>query len=382
MMGELEFFPRAASTIKEADPDIQEADSASTIKEADPDIQGAVSRSTNIAAVAPSTIAEAASTQHHFIMAASNILTSPTEFLGDTGASHHIAHRLDYFSEIFPLPGNFKIHQVQGTVTVTHWGTVILEVDSSHGKKPLRLTNRLYIDSMRFNILSLQKLREAGFIPVYSEIQDKVIIKKRLQNGDLEQVALMSESSKGRLTLDCKILSTQLSAIPSLRMAEALSGSLSMNLLHRRLGHSGEAALHRLLHNNMAIGVSVKPGSKVDFCDSCQLGKLTKPPHPAVAFDHGTSYPLQLVVVDLAGPVTPRSLGGKSYIMGILDVFTRHSWVYFLSHKSHAAEKLKEWIAVAEHQCGKKLFHLRSDKGGEFTSNAFMAWLALHGVTQ
>ena len=172
MMGELEFFPRAASTIKEADPDIQ----------------GAFSTSTNIAVVASSTIkeAEAASTRHHFIMAASNILTSPTDFLGDTRASHHIAHRLDYFSEIFPLPGIFKIHQVQGTVTVTHWGTVILEVDSSHGKKPLRLTNCLYIDSMRFNILSLQKLREAGFIPVYSEIQDKVIIKKKLQNGDLQ----------------------------------------------------------------------------------------------------------------------------------------------------------------------------------------------------
>ena len=147
----------------------------------------------------------------------------------------------------------------------------------------------------------------------------------------------MSESSKGRLTLDGKILSTQPSAIPSLRMAEALSGSLSMNLLHRRLGHGGEAALHQLLHGNMAIGVSVKLGSKVDFCDSCQLGKLTRPPHPPVALDRGTSYPLQLVVVDLAGPVTPRSLeSGKSYIMGILDVFTRHSWVYFLSQKSHA----------------------------------------------
>ena len=194
MMGELEFFPRAASTIKEADPDIQETNSASTIKEPAPDIQGAVSTSTNIAAVASSTIkeAEAASTQHHFIMAASNMLTSPTDLLGDTGASHHIAHRLDYLSKIFPLPGIFKIHQVQGTVTVPHWGRVILEVDSSHGKKPLRLTNCLYIDSMRFNILLLQELREAGFIPVYSEIQDKVIIKKRLQNGDLEQVALMS----------------------------------------------------------------------------------------------------------------------------------------------------------------------------------------------
>ena len=160
----------------------------------------------------------------------------------------------------------------------------------------------------------------------------------------------MSESSKGCLTLDCKIMCSPLSPLPSLRLAEALSGSLSMNLLHRRLGHSGEATLQRLLQGNMAIGVSIKPGSKVDFCDSCQLGKLTRPPHPAVVFYHGTTYPLHLVVVDLAGPVTPRSLGGKSFFMGILDVHTRHSWVYMLKHKSDAADKLKEWISVAEHQ--------------------------------
>ena len=152
----------------------------------------------------------------------------------------------------------------------------------------------------------------------------------------------MSESSHGRLTLECKILSIHPSTLPSLRLPEALSVSLSMNLLHRRLGHSGEAALHRLLQGNMALGVTVTPSSTMDFCDSCQLGKLTKPPHPAEAFDHGTSYPLELVVVDLARPVTPRSLGGKSYIMGVLDVFTRHSWVYFLSRESDAAEKLKD----------------------------------------
>ena len=97
--------------------------------------------------MASSTIKEAitASTQdHHFIMAANNIVTASTDFLGDTGASHHIAHRLDYFSEIFPLLGVFKIHQVQGIVTVTHWGTVILEVDSSHGKKPFE-AEKLFI---------------------------------------------------------------------------------------------------------------------------------------------------------------------------------------------------------------------------------------------
>ena len=88
------------------------------------------------------------------------------------------------------------------------------------------------------------------------------------------------------------------------------------------------------------------------------------------------------MVVDLAGLVPPRNLGGKSFFMGILDVHTRHSWMFMLKHESDAVVKLKEWIAVAKHQCGKKLYRFRSDKGGEFTSNEFKAWLALHGVTQ
>ena len=33
--------------------------------------------------------------------------TKPIDFLGDIGASHHIVHKLEHFSEIFPLPGFF-----------------------------------------------------------------------------------------------------------------------------------------------------------------------------------------------------------------------------------------------------------------------------------
>ena len=204
--------------------------------------------------------------------------TKSTTFLGDTGASHHIVHKRGYFSELSPLPGQFHINQVQGKVKVDYWGTVMVEVDSAIGKQPLRLTNVLLIESMDFNILFLQKLRAAGFIPVYAEVEGKVVIKKRLSIGALEQVALQFESKEGRLTLDCTILST-CSRLPSIRHAEALSASLSMDLLHRRLGHSGEATLHRLLHDNMATGLGQISGS-ICPCDPCRLGKLTRPTHP------------------------------------------------------------------------------------------------------
>ena len=127
---------------------------------------------------------------------------------------------------------------------------------------------------MQFNIFSMQRLRTTDFILVFNEIPSKVIIKKRLLDGGLEQVDLMIESLQGRLTLDCTILS-HLSPLPSIRIADALSSSLSMDLLHRRLGHSGQAALQRLLHDNMATSVSIILDTSVNPCDSCQLGKLT-----------------------------------------------------------------------------------------------------------
>ena len=60
---------------------------------------------------------------------------------------------------------------------MTHSGTVIVEVDSVHGKVPFRLTDVLFIDSLPFNILSLQKLVEGDFIFVYNEVPHKVVLK-------------------------------------------------------------------------------------------------------------------------------------------------------------------------------------------------------------
>ena len=103
---------------------------------------------------------------------------------------------------------------------------------------------------MHFNILSLQRLRAADFVYILNEILGKVVI----NNGRGGMVALMTESKCGRMTLDCKILSTP-TPPPSSRRVEVFSNSLSMDLLHRRLGDSGEGALRRLLRGDMATGL-------------------------------------------------------------------------------------------------------------------------------
>lgn len=114
-----------------------------------------------------------------------------------------------------------------------------------------------------------------------------------------------------------------------------------MDLLHGRLAHSGQGAMKRIMREDMATGVGQVAG-RVSPCDACQLGKRMRPPHLAVAFDHAMTRPLQLVVMDLAGLVKPASLRGEVFFLGILDVFTRYSWVVPLKHKSDAVSKIME----------------------------------------
>ena len=99
--------------------------------------------------------------------------------------------------------------------------------------------------------------------------------------------------------------------------------------------------------------------------------RATRPPHPTVSFSHGTTYALELVVMDLAGPVRPNNLGGAFHFLGIMDMFTKISWVFTLRRKSDAASKILERKGVAEGKSKTKLQKLRTNNGGEFTSNAF-----------
>lgn len=299
-----------------------------------------------------------------------------TSFLADSGASHHICCDRSLFTHLEPFKGKFKIMQVSGELEVTHWGSIRVEVDGKHGKEVLKLGNVLLLECMHFNIFSLQKARLAKLYYAFKELPGKVILKTEVAD---EQVALFTEL-EGRWTLDCKVLLPTSTVLQPQQSPQVLAASLSMDLLHRRMGHPGQAAIHRILREDMATGVGKVVG-KVSPCDACQLGKLTRPPHPAVEFSHGTTRPLQLVVVDLAGGVQPCTLGGAVYILGILDVNTRYSWAYLLKKKSDAAQKLLEWKAIAENQIGHKLLTLRSDGGGEFVSTSFMQQMALAGVT-
>ena len=56
------------------------------------------------------------------------------------------------------------------------------------------------------------------------------------------------------------------------------------------------------------------------------------------------------------------------------------TWIYFLKAKSEVFERFREFKTLVENQTGKKIRVLRTDNGGEYTSNEFMEYCSAEGI--
>ena len=86
---------------------------------------------------------------------------------------------------------------------------------------------------------------------------------------------------------------------------------------------------------DLVKGLPVTKFVKDKICDACQLGKQTKSSFKKKKVI-STSRPLELLHMDLFGPIRTASLSGKLYAFVIVDDYSRYTWVLFIAHKNEA----------------------------------------------
>jgi hypothetical protein len=68
------------------------------------------------------------------------------------------------------------------------------------------------------------------------------------------------------------------------------------------------------------------------------------------------------------------SLSGYVYYVSFINDYSHKNWVYFFKSKDEVLEKFKEFKALVENLSQRKIKILKSDNGGEYTSNEFEAF--------
>jgi hypothetical protein len=109
---------------------------------------------------------------------------------------------------------------------------------------------------------------------------------------------------------------------------------------HCRLGHVGFDHLTRLSGSDLVHGL---PKLKKDLdlvCSPCRHAKMVASSHTPI-ISVMTDAPRQLLHMDTVGPARVQSVGGKWYVLVIVDDFSRYSWVYFMATKDEVFEHFK-----------------------------------------
>ena len=128
--------------------------------------------------------------------------------------------------------------------------------------------------------------------------------------------------------------------------------------------------LSKLVKNDLVIGLPKLKFDKDKICDACQFEKQVRDYFKSKNLV-STSRPLELLHVDLFGPMDVISMDGKSYGFFIVDDYSRFTWVYFLAHKDEALHTFIKHCKKIQNKKGLTLVIVRSDHEGEFENHGF-----------
>jgi transposase InsO family protein len=150
-------------------------------------------------------------------------------------------------------------------------------------------------------------------------------------------------------------------------------------LWHHRLAHVGMKNLHKLLKREHIFGLTNVHFEKDRICSACQAGKQVGVHHPHKNI-MTTDSPLELLDMDLFGPIAYISISGSKYCLVIVDDFSRFTWVFFLQDKSQTQETLKGFLRRAQNEFGLRIKKIRSDNGTEFKNSQIEGFLEDEGI--
>ncbi|CAI7860918.1 unnamed protein product [Closterium sp. NIES-53] len=118
-------------------------------------------------------------------------------------------------------------------------------------------------------------------------------------------------------------------ALPSLTPS---TGKTDWLTAHRRFGHVALPQLQQLFKEERGKGLRIKGEPKeVGSCETCLTSKFSRFPfHSTVG---QSSDPVELVHVDLVGPMKVKGDGGALYSMTMVDDYTRLTWSFHLQRR-------------------------------------------------
>jgi hypothetical protein len=229
------------------------------------------------------------------------------------------------------------------------------------------LVDVMLVETLGYNLLSVRALGKMGFAVFFDNDLVVLLWSKTLK------LAFIGYVENDLYVVDFSGKTTS--------SAMCLFGKADVGWLwHRRLAHVNMRTLQSLHKGGHILGLK----SDVSFakdrdCRACVEGKMHDSPHPSKTIISSKRI-LELLHVDLFGPPSHESLGGKKYCLVIVDDYLRFIWVYFFKLKSETQQNFIGFANEVQCQHNLPILAIRSDNGSEFKNCTLNEFLSEEGI--
>ncbi|GJW79255.1 hypothetical protein Tco_0140937 [Tanacetum coccineum] len=131
-------------------------------------------------------------------------------------------------------------------------------------------------------------------------------------------------------------------------------------LWHRRLSHLNFDYINLLSKKDVVIGLPKLKYVKDQLCSSCEVSKAKRSSFKSKTVPSSKGR-LNLLHMDLCGPMRVASINGKKYILVIVDDYSRYTWTLFLRSKDETPEVLKDFLTMIQRNLQAPVISVRTD---------------------
>ncbi|GJT63891.1 retrovirus-related pol polyprotein from transposon TNT 1-94 [Tanacetum coccineum] len=150
-------------------------------------------------------------------------------------------------------------------------------------------------------------------------------------------------------------------------------------LWHRRLSHLNFDTINLLSKNDIVIGLPKLKFVKDHLCSSCELGKAKRKSFHTKTTP-SSKRQLQLLHMDLCGPMRVESINGMKYVLVIVNDYSRYTWTHFLRSKDETPDVLIDFLKLVKRGLHDQVRTVRTDKGTKFLNKTLHAYFAQEGI--
>jgi hypothetical protein len=240
--------------------------------------------------------------------------------------------------------------------------------NGDHGPSRAVLMNALYAPSMGVTLVSISRVAKAGYTVVFS--------------GEFCRIYKANKERMGEIKERQGLYRVYMSSSEERANVAGTKEALTIDELHRRLGHVSHDRAKLLISKGLVEGVTLDQESEPSVCESCEWAKGTRKKIVKVRDGERCTAVGDEIHSDVWGPAPVETLGRKRYYISFTDDFSRYTNIYFLQTKDESFNFYQIYEAWLSTQYNVRIKCLNSDRGGEYLSKEFSDHLKRAGTTR